>query len=266
MSEEVNPYASPQTICPPASAGVNVIGRTVVHPFVSGHTRAMLAVGFLALCAFTDLLEAGSNYMQLRLLQRAQAGVRISPEEATGNDVRVRAVAGLGGIAYLASGIVFLIWFHRAHRNLPSLDNERLKYSPGWAVGAWFVPFLNLVRPFQIMVEVWKGSDPKNLANNLRDPAHAHGSILIGVWWAAFLLQAFASYAHMGPAAAPKTINTLVAITWIGLGRDLLVALPAALLAILVVYKVDANQTARYEMVQRSKEMGSTPAGGQTGW
>ena len=30
----------------------------------------------------------------------------------------------------------------------------------GWAIGPWFVPILNLFRPWQIAVETWEGSDP----------------------------------------------------------------------------------------------------------
>jgi hypothetical protein len=50
--------------------------------------------------------------------------------------------------------------FRRAYRNLPALGAESPRFSSGWAVGAWFVPFLNLVRPKQIMDDIWRASDP----------------------------------------------------------------------------------------------------------
>ena len=59
---------------------------------------------------------------------------------------------------YLMVG--FLVWLHRAWTNLLALGREPLPYSPGWAVGAWLVPFLNLVRPKRMMDIVWRGSDP----------------------------------------------------------------------------------------------------------
>jgi hypothetical protein len=42
---------------------------------------------------------------------------------------------------WIAAGIVFLIWVYRAHNNLSSLKVRGLEYTPGWAVGLWFIPW-----------------------------------------------------------------------------------------------------------------------------
>jgi hypothetical protein len=55
---------------------------------------------------------------------------------------------------------VFIIWFHRAYRNLGSLGVAQLRWGTGWAVGGWFVPLLNFVRPKSIANDIWRGSDP----------------------------------------------------------------------------------------------------------
>jgi len=36
------------------------------------------------------------------------------------------------------------------------------RFTPGWAVGYWFVPFVNLVRPYQIVADLWLRSDVLN--------------------------------------------------------------------------------------------------------
>ena len=56
--------------------------------------------------------------------------------------------------------VLFLVWFSRAYKNLPALGIRRLRFTAGWAVGAWFVPFLNLVRPKTITNDLWRTSDP----------------------------------------------------------------------------------------------------------
>ena len=40
-----------------------------------------------------------------------------------------------------------------------ALGANNLKYTPKWAVGCFFVPFLNLVMPYQVVREIWKASN-----------------------------------------------------------------------------------------------------------
>ena len=57
------------------------------------------------------------------------------------------------------------------------------KWSPGWAIGAWFVPPGAIYAvPWLIFKELWKGSDPANVPN---DPAWKRRPVssLIHVWW-----------------------------------------------------------------------------------
>ena len=73
----------------------------------------------------------------------------------------VVAVVGLLDVAVLvATGITFLMWFHRVRANLPALGVTDARWSPGWAVGWWFVPVMSLFRPYQVAAEVWQASDP----------------------------------------------------------------------------------------------------------
>ena len=66
--------------------------------------------------------------------------------------------AGLYFVGFLVSGIAFLAWFYAAHKNL-SLAGLQPSYASGWTIGGFFVPFLNLVRPYQLMKELWRGSE-----------------------------------------------------------------------------------------------------------
>jgi hypothetical protein len=63
------------------------------------------------------------------------------------------ALAGLGG--YVLAPIAVAMWSHRAYRNLPALGASGLAWSPGWAAGAWFVPFANLAAPYAIARDLW---------------------------------------------------------------------------------------------------------------
>ncbi len=97
-------------------------------------------------------------------------------------DIETTGMISIVELSFVAiSGVVFLMWVHRIHANLPALGKQG-PVTPGSAVGFYFVPFANLVRPYQDMLAAWRLSAPKR---SLRDaPNH------IGLWWAAYLLRA----------------------------------------------------------------------------
>lgn len=43
-------------------------------------------------------------------------------------------------------------WIYVAHKNLPALGAENLRFRPGLAVGSFFIPIYNLWGPFQAVV------------------------------------------------------------------------------------------------------------------
>ncbi|MCR5889653.1 DUF4328 domain-containing protein [Hymenobacter sp. J193] len=75
--------------------------------------------------------------------------------------------------------VYFLQWFRRAYLNL-RLAGQYTELTDGWAVGAWFVPFLNLVRPYSIMKEVWHGT--------LEMAGRSRPHTVVGWWWVLYLL------------------------------------------------------------------------------
>jgi hypothetical protein len=92
---------------------------------------------------------------------------------------------------FLATVVFFLIWEHRAFSNLSALKAENLQFSPGWAVGWWFIPFANLIKPFQAMRELWNESDPEYDAESFLSVS-AGAPLMMGFWWAFWLLSNFA--------------------------------------------------------------------------
>jgi hypothetical protein len=61
---------------------------------------------------------------------------------------------------YILTGIVFLVWMHRVYDNVEPLGAPRPRHSRGWVVGGWLVPFLNFIRPKQIIDDIWWSSGP----------------------------------------------------------------------------------------------------------
>lgn len=83
----------------------------------------------------------------------------------------------------IASYVYLIMWLRRAYYNLHQIPGIHPEYSDGWAAGAWFVPFLNFVRPYTIMREVWQ--DTQRAAwGRIVEPGN-----LLGWWWAAFIVK-----------------------------------------------------------------------------
>ena len=107
---------------------------------------------------------------------------QLSPDQVANNDP-IQVVVGLlqSGLG-IVTGIAFLKWIYRAYKNIKGFGAEGLRFSPGWAVGYYFIPILSLIRPVQVMGEIWRASDDPG---NWRQKP---GSWLIAGWWTLFLL------------------------------------------------------------------------------
>lgn len=118
----------------------------------------------------------------------------IAYENGTTDSVRLTnsdSVVSIITFAFLITSILcmiyFIRWFRRAYFNLIFLSPRDTSYTEGWAAGAWFVPFMNFVRPYRIMQELWHGS--LKLVSGNRN--NNYPSTLIGAWWITWLLYNF---------------------------------------------------------------------------
>ncbi len=92
-------------------------------------------------------------------------------------------------------GILFLIWWTRARRNLPALHAPQ-KSGARRALLYWFLPVANWVLPFLESRALWRGSDPGRLGVEPSPDRIIEPSSLasVTVWWflvlSALVLQA----------------------------------------------------------------------------
>ncbi len=105
------------------------------------------------------------------------------------------AVSCLSSLGSMISFILLMVWFHHSYRNLASYNNMGLKYSAGWAVGSFFVPLLNLFRPYQIAQEIWTASDPEASTVGWKQ---SKISLVIIFWWISMLSYSGVTLATTG--------------------------------------------------------------------
>jgi hypothetical protein len=196
----------------------------------------------LAVALAVDLVALVAGVAERELLGRIATGALVTQSEALANDSRV-AMIGIAQMSILLlTAIVFLSWFRRSYLNI-QVFGAHLPHSPGWAVGAWFVPILNLVRPKQIADAIWKASDPR-LPHPV-DPSWTDVKVpvFVHLWWATWILTAIAGRFYFSMADS-TSIEELQNLNTVGLVADGLGVI-SALLAIMFVRGVSQRQEDR---------------------
>ena len=139
-------------------------------------------------------------------------------------------------ILFVATVVFFCMWLYRAYANLRALNPaNRPDHEPGWAVGSFFIPFVNLVLPYRAVKEVWQksGLPDEELLSAPRPPA------TFPIWWLFWLLSSFAGNISMRVTfdeSVPESNATVISIVASAL------SIIAALFAYLVVDAINKRQ------------------------
>jgi hypothetical protein len=87
-------------------------------------------------------------------------------------------------VLFIVLAIIFLRWIYRTNKNLHVLSSWRMRFTPGWAVGWYFIPIANLFKPYQTMKEIWQVSHSDD------DPGH---HLLVILWWFVWIISIVAN-------------------------------------------------------------------------
>jgi hypothetical protein len=165
-------------------------------------------------------------------------------------------------LIFIVAGILFLVWLNRANKNLYELQPQHVEFSSGWAVGWWFVPFASLVKPFQVVREVWWESDPNRSNEHQFLSASLHSApVYMGFWWAAWLISNLLENITFRVFDADNLASVgITGFLFIGTG---IVSVIAACLAIYLVYDITRRQNERFNnlLMNRPTEVPPTFSG-----
>jgi hypothetical protein len=152
----------------------------------SPQNLSLMAIGGLVASLICDLLFIVFGFGELSYPYRFTVD---SGESVSLWFVLIGLNSFLEIVILVLTAVFFLMWLYRTYQNLPALKARNLGYTPGWAVGYWFIPIINLFRPFQVVREIWNESDPDFdpelgfLSNSMGTPA------IISWWWAFWILS-----------------------------------------------------------------------------
>lgn len=178
-----------------------------------------------------SILALVSDFMQMRLLD---AGM-FTQAEAAANDSRQQIVGILYLAAFVVTGFAFLKWIYRCNANCHGFGAQGMRFTPGWSIGFYFIPFLNLYKPYQAMKEIWK------VSTNPSDWQNVPGASLLGIWWALWLISGIAGQVSFRMALQADSITTLQASTGAAILSEFL-DIPLILAALSLVAAIFAKQ------------------------
>lgn len=201
--------------------------------------RSNWTVRLLYLQIAISVVAIVTGTMEYGVLRDMQDGNFASEAEmmqvAEANDGRQAVVGILQFLILVGSGIWILRWIYVACANARDLAPNPMKFSPGWAVGWYFVPIALLWKPYQAMKEIWR------VSANPRDPNLVPDSPLLSSWWFFFIVTTLSGNASFRMSLRADEIGELLAVNLVTRISDF-AGIPLAILLIAIVRRIHDNQ------------------------
>ena len=120
-----------------------------VSPGLSGTLRGFLiASGILGAIGGAVMVNEASTFARV-------TGPSSGPlSDLTAAEELSAGVVGFFGLAALTVFVLMVVWLYQAYKAVDRHGVTGTSWSRGWAVGAWFIPFANLVIPKLVVNEV----------------------------------------------------------------------------------------------------------------
>jgi len=204
----------------------------------SPKTYSLLAIGTIAGNGLCELLAVVVGIAQI-----ADPGRTLGGQESLWILLQT-FIALLEFPLFILSAIFFLMWIYRGYTNLPALRSTSAEFTPGWAVGWWFIPFVNLVKPFQVVRDLWSESDPEIDPDGFMVSVRSGAPAFILIWWITWLLSNFVANLTSG-AMESRSANDVAASGYLFIANGIFHVV-AALLAVKVIRSITSRQEERH--------------------
>lgn len=215
--------------------------ETKSSPLLDNRERAMFITVIFWLVICLNVVSIISDSIEYSLLKDLVAGINPGENAIDSSDSRQRMISIFAVIIYPVTAIAFLFWFYRAYKNLVLGEVAERKYSTRWAIGGFFIPFANLVIPYRVMAELWKGSHALSKDSPRSGWKELDLSAKVGVWWALFIIANFIEKIAGRFALHAISIEGLTWSSMISIISDI-INIPAALVTIGLIKDITRMQ------------------------
>jgi hypothetical protein len=145
--------------------------------------------------------------------------------------------------------VTFTMFIHNASSNLEHLRIAGQKFTPGWSVGWFFVPFMNLYKPTRVVRELSTASGSTDTRNpRAWQNAESQEGMFISSWWTLVIFAIL-----FGPRGISLFVGRENIEDWAAAGRllvwsDLFQVLPLVL-TVIVVFRLQRAQEIRHQLM-----------------
>lgn len=208
--------------------------------------RAHWAIIGLSAVILSNVLAVGALLSQEALLVSARNGQSVTAEAAKANDAMIDAINSFHVIAYIVAAILYLRWFYPAYGRLAAIGSGRSNKTASAAGWDWAIPFVNLVRPYKNVSELWLRSAEGNVNPELDSATPA--PTMVGIWWLAYIGSSLGSRAVSTYSTThTSTIADLIAVSDLWLVVNIAQGI-AGVLAATVVWRIKFFQSSAVAM------------------
>jgi hypothetical protein len=221
-------------------------------PYIPTHFTARLLAILLLLTGAVAGLSAGFELSQIHLLSGIGSYSEIDEETRWAYTFIRNTLLVSRLVLYGAIGAAFITWLHRCRINVRAFGCRRFRYSRIWAVIGFFVPILNLFRPYQVVSEVWRASDPRSVETPVAW-VNMPVSRFVAAWWVTLLASASLEMLAAGLLThSGVTVDDLFAARSVGVLAGIMSA-SSAVLAYLVISGIQEAQEEKWAIISRAE-------------
>jgi hypothetical protein len=193
-----------------------------------------LGLAVFLLLGFNAFMALGSGVGLARMFGPLTSDT-VDTYDATATAHTLAAYADVftvAGVLAALTGVLFLAWLWRAHRQAGAAR----RYRPGWVVAGWLFPVVNLWLPPRLVHDVWVGSAPHRPIDRQRAGA------VVMTWW--ITLLGAVGLAQLFRTAGMESLADARLAAQIGLAGAAAQAL-AAVLCMVIVFHITRLQFAK---------------------
>ena len=221
-------------------------------PYISTRFTARLLTILLLIMAAVAGLSAGFEISQIHLLSGVGSYTEVNEETRWAYTFIRNSLLVSRLVLYGVIAVAFIAWLHRCRINARAFGCRRFRYPRIWAIIGFFIPILNFFRPYQVVSEVWRASDPRALETPtawILMPV----SRCVLAWWVTLVATAFLEILAAGLVThTGVTVEDLFAARSIGLLAGITAA-SSAVLAYLVISGIEESQEEKWAIISRAE-------------
>ncbi|MCH7645038.1 MAG: DUF4328 domain-containing protein [Myxococcales bacterium] len=221
-------------------------------PYVSTRSTARLLTILLLVTAAVAGLSAGFEISQIQFLSSIGSYTEVDEDTRWAHTLIRNSLLASRLVLYGAIAVTFIIWLHRCRINVRAFGCRRFRYSRIWTIIGFFIPIINFLRPYQVVSEVWRASDPRAVETPVAWISMPV-SKFVPAWWVTLIASALlemlvaALVTHSGVTVGDlftaRSIGVLVGIT----------SASSAVLAYLVVSGIEESQEEKWAIISRAE-------------